>query len=99
MRASTPPEFRFRRCHKTNMRTVLVLQVIAAALLAAQPPLAILDGRCTEVHEIPRFVRERVELPYGASGSCPHSGSRGTSCLALGVPGAGPENGACLPGD
>ncbi len=74
------------------MRAVLVLQVIAVALLVAQPPLATLDGRFADVHEIPRFVLERVELPYGASGDCPQDGSRGASCAALGAPGAGSEH-------
>ena len=59
------------------MRAVLVSQVIAVALLVTQPPLATLDGRFADVHEIPRFVLERVELPYGASGDCPQDGSRG----------------------
>jgi hypothetical protein len=74
------------------MRTVLFPYLLAVALLVAQPPLVLLHGTCAEVHEIPRFVRERVELPDSASGDCPQSDSRGPSCLAIGAPGAGPEH-------
>ena len=85
------------------MRAVLFTYLPAVALLVAQPPLVLLQGTCAEVHEIPRFVRERVELPHGASGDCPQGDSRGPSCLAIGAPGAGPEHvsaaRACLPAE
>jgi len=85
------------------MRAVLFPHLLAAALLVVQPPLVLLHGTCGEVHEIPRFVLERVELPDGASGDCPQRDSRGPSCLAIGAPGAGPEHvsaaRACLPAE
>jgi hypothetical protein len=84
------------------MRTTFLAHLLAVALLAIQPPLAIFDGRCAEVHEIPRFVLERVELPYGAARDCLQQSSRGPSCPALGVPGAPEHAGtarSCLPGD
>ena len=84
------------------MRAVLFPHLLAVALLVVQPPLVLLHGTCAEVHEIPRFVLERVELPDGASGDCPQS-ARGPSCLAIGAPGAGPEHigaaRACLPAE
>ena len=84
------------------MRT-LVAQVIVVAMLAGQSPVQVLDGACADAHEIPQFVLDRVELPYGAFGDCPQNASRGPSCPALGVPDAGPEHAstarACLPGE
>jgi hypothetical protein len=83
------------------VNTLTFSQGIAVAVLAAQAPLATLDGQCAEGHGIPSFVLERVELPYGASGDCQTSGSRGPSCLALGVSGSRPAGtaAACPPGE
>jgi len=83
------------------MCAAAVLHLAAAAMLAAQSPLAGLDGEVCDVHEIPRFVVERVELPHGARGDCAQQRSREPSCPALGISGAALQHGkpvaACLP--
>jgi hypothetical protein len=85
------------------MRAVLFSRLLAVAVLVFRLPLGTLHGGCAEVHEIPRFVLERVELPDGASDDCPQSDGRRPSCPALGAPGAGAEHAgaanACLPGE
>jgi hypothetical protein len=74
-----------------------------AALLAVPSPLAGLDGEHCDVHEIPRFVVERVELPSDTRADCLQKGSPGPSCPALGVSGTALQHGnpaaPCLPQD
>ena len=81
------------------MRAAAISHLAAAAMLAAHSPLAGLDGEHCDVHEIPRFVVERVELPSDARADCLRKGSRGPSCLD--VSGAALQHGnpaaACLP--
>jgi hypothetical protein len=69
------------------MRAILPVTVIVVAMLAVGSP-DVRDGTCTDAHELPRFVLERVELQYGAAGDCVHHGRRGPACPAPGAAGA-----------
>lgn len=76
---------------------------LAAAAVLAQSPLAAVDGEYCDVHELPRFVVERVELPLGTRADCLREGSRGSACPAVGASAAALQHGnaaaACPPRD
>jgi hypothetical protein len=58
------------------MEPRLVLHIFAVVLLVAASVTAMADqsGRLIGVHEIPPFVTDRVELPFGSSADRPKTG-------------------------
>ena len=58
------------------MEPRLVLHIFAVIFLVAASLTAMADqsGRIIGVHELPPFVTDRVELPFGASADRPTTG-------------------------
>ena len=67
---------------------------VAALVIPSLAAMADQSGKLAGVHEIPRFVLERVELPWGRSGDQPQRGeSPGSRWPGHAAPSGGAQHG------